>query len=246
MGDMPNIDIFLYLMIAAFLVLRLRSVLGRRDGNDGSGHRDPFSQRQSTDKIADKKGHNDDNVIPLPDNKHVDTDPANEITNDTGSLDDVVAEVANDPLSQGVRDIQKADPSFHTDEFISGAQVAFEMILGSFAEGDSEALKPLLDPDVYANFEQAIRSRDDAGEELEYTLIGIKSVEAVEAYMDNSYANVTIKFISEQVNALKDKDGNVVDGDPDKIIDVTDFWTFARNTRSQDPNWILAATRSLD
>jgi len=242
MGDFPFIDIILFAMIAAFLVLRLRSVLGRRDGNDGSGHRDPFSRRQSTDQATDQKGQNDDNVIPLPDNKHLDIEPAD----NSDSLDDVVAEDANDPLSRGVREIQQADPSFQVDEFLPGAEVAFEMILGSFAEGDSEALKPLLDRDVYANFEQVIRSREDAGEELEYTLIGIKSADAVEAYMENSYANVTIKFISEQINVLKDKDGNVVDGDPDRIIDVTDFWTFARNTGSNDPNWALAATRSLD
>ena len=230
-------------MIAAFLVLRLRSVLGRRDGNDGSGHRDPFSQRQSTDQTTDQSAaHNDDNVISLPDNKNFDIEPAAE----TDGKENPDIEESNDPLVRGVREIQHSDPSFDTSEFSSGAKAAFEMILGSFAEGDVDTLKSLLNPDVYSNFEQAIRSREDAGEELEYTLIGIKSADAVEAYMENSYANVTIKFISEQVNALKDKDGNVVDGDPERIIEVTDFWTFTRNARSQDPNWLLSATRSLD
>lgn len=235
MGDLPFIDIILFAMIAAFLVLRLRSVLGRRDGHDGSGHRDPFSQRQAPDEA-------EDNVIPLPDNSRFDIEPAaNEDEQESAEAVD-----PNDPLAQGIHDIRQADPSFAPEEFLSGAKVAFEMILGAFAEGDSKALKPLLNPDVYANFEQAIRNREDAGEELEYTLIGINSADAVEAYMENSYAHVTIKFVSEQVNALKDKDGNVIDGDPDRIIEVTDFWTFARNTGSSDPNWSLVATRSLD
>ncbi|MGA0395435.1 MAG: Tim44/TimA family putative adaptor protein [Rhodospirillales bacterium] len=232
MGDFQFFDIILFAMIAAFLVLRLRSVLGRRDGHDGSGHRDPFSRRQTTDEA-------DDNVITLPDNnKSLDIEPAAE--------EDVETAKADDPLSQGIAEIRKADPTFNMNEFASGAKVAFEMILGAFAEGDSQSLKPLLNSDVYANFEQAIRNREDAGEELEYTLIGIKSADAVEAFMEKSYAHVTIKFVSEQVNALKDKDGNVIDGDPDRIIEVTDFWTFARNTKFSDPNWSLVATRSLD
>ena len=225
-------DIILFAMIAAFLVLRLRSVLGRRDGHDGSGHRDPFSRRQTTDET-------DGNVIPLPDKSTIDVEPADE-------ADVLETAAADDPLAQGIRDIQKADHAFDMAQFLSGAKAAFEMILGSFAEGDRSALKPLLNSEVYANFEQAIRNREDSGEKLEYTLIGIKSAEPVEAYMENSHAHVTVKFVSEQVNALRDKDGNVVDGDPDRIIPLTDFWTFARNTKSRDPNWSLVATRSLD
>ena len=229
-------DIILFAMIAAFLVLRLRSVLGRRDGNDGSGHRDPISRRQTTDQTTD---HKDDNVIPLPDKTGIDIDPAAE-------SDVAEAEISDDPLVQGIREIQASDPSFDIAEFLPGSKAAFEMILGSFAEGDQDTLKPLLNPDVYANFEQAIRNREDAEEELEFTLIGIKSADAVEAYMEKSFAHVTVKFISEQVNVLRDKDGNVIDGDAERIVEVTDFWTFARDTKSRNPNWSLAATRSLD
>ncbi|MEX2450844.1 MAG: Tim44/TimA family putative adaptor protein [Rhodospirillales bacterium] len=222
-------DIILFAMIAAFLVLRLRSVLGRRDGHDGSGHRDPFSRRKAADK-------DEDNVIQLPDKTGLDIE--SDLADDTVDADD--------PLAQGIRDIRAADPTFVTKEFLAGAKVAFEMILGSFAKGDSAALKPFLSPDVFANFAQAIKDREAAEETLDYTLIGIKSADALEAYMENTTAHVTVKFVSEQVNAIKDKDGKVVDGDPDRIVDVTDFWTFSRDTKSRNPNWILTATRSLE
>ncbi|MEQ8195511.1 MAG: Tim44/TimA family putative adaptor protein [Rhodospirillales bacterium] len=234
MGDgFQFFDIILFAMIAAFLVLRLRSVLGRRDGHDGSGHRDPFSRRQT----ADKK---EDNVIPLPDKTGADIEP----DVDVDIVDAPAAD--NGPLAKGVRDIQRVDPSFTVKEFLSGAKIAFEMILASFAKGDRGALKPLLSPDVFANFEKAIKDREDAEETLDYTLIGIKSADALEVYMEGTAAHLTVKFVSEQVNAIKDKDGKVIDGDPDRIVEVTDFWTFSRDTKSRNPNWTLTATRSLE
>ncbi len=237
-------DIILFAMIAAFLVLRLRSVLGRRDGHDGSGHRDQLSRRQSTDQTTDQKtDQTDDNVIALPDKAGIDIKPA--ANSDTTNTSDSTMD-ANDPLAQGLRAVQEADPQFNTAEFLPGSKAAFEMILGSFAEGDKDTLKSLLNADVYANFEKAIRNREDSGEQLEFTLIGIKKADVVEAYLENSYAHVTVKFISEQVNVLHDKDDNVIDGDPERIVEVTDFWTFARDTNSRNPNWSLVATRSLD
>ena len=229
-------DIILFAMIAAFLVLRLRSVLGRRDGNDGSGHRDRLSRRQSRDSADDK-------VVALPDKADIDIKPAAE-TDAADRAQDAID--SDDPLAKGVRAIQQVDPDFNTVEFLPGAKAAFEIILVSFAEGDQTTLKPLLNPDVFANFDQAIRDREESGEQLEFTLIGIKSADIVEAYMDNSFAHVTVKFVSDQVNVLRDKDDNVIDGDPVRNVEVTDFWTFARNTKTRDPNWLLVATRSLD
>lgn len=225
------IDIIFFAMIAAFLVLRLRSVLGRRDGHEGK-FTDPFRSR--TDEKAD------DNVVPLPDR--------------SGPLDDEVlateppleADDDVDPLTRGLALIKRASPKFDTEEFLSGARTAFEMILGAYASGDTSTLKPLLSPEVFANFSQAIRAREQAGETLEDTLVGIKSAEIVEADVDNWIANLTIKFVSEQINVTRDENGDVVDGNPNAVIDVTDFWTFARDTKSRDPNWTLVATSSLD
>lgn len=233
----PFIDIILFAMIAAFLILRLRGVLGRRDGHEGgheggheSGHHDPF---QSGDEPEGKKSpEDDDKVISLP-NRGTGKEP--ERTPD-----------ADDPLAKGLAAIWKADRTFDDVEFLAGSRVAFEMILGAYVAGDTETLKSLLSPEVYGNFAKAIHDREEAGHRLEETLVGIRSAELVEAFMEGKEAHITVKFVSEQVNAVLDSEGAVVEGNPNLVINVTDFWTFARDTSSRDPNWFLVATRSLD
>ncbi len=228
MGDgLPFFDIILFAMIAAFLVLRLRSVLGRRDGHKG-GHRDPFA-RSRPEEAAD------DNVVHLPDARDAGTDTEAAAAGD-GESD----------LAAGFREIKVVDRGFEPTEILSGARIAFELILGAYASGDTDALKPLLSAEVLSNFAQSIGEREKAGEAMEHTLVGIKSAEIVEAFVDGRTANVTVKFVSEQANITRDANGEVVDGDPSAVTEVTDFWTFARDTRSRDPNWTLVATRSLD
>jgi predicted lipid-binding transport protein (Tim44 family) len=229
------IDIIFFAMIAAFLVLRLRGVLGRRDGHEGPVQ-DPFKDRQG-DK--DQNAPSDDNVIPLVDRSDPD---GRESPLDTG--EDIPDD--DDPLAKGLFEIRAIDPSFNPEEFISGARMAFELILGAYSNGDTQALKPLLNPDVYANFSQAIRDREQAGETLEDTLVGITSAEIVEAFAENRMENITVKFVSEQINATRDENGDVVDGNPNAVMDATDFWTFARESKSKDPNWTLVATNSLE
>jgi predicted lipid-binding transport protein (Tim44 family) len=103
-----------------------------------------------------------------------------------------------------------------------------------------------LNSEVLANFSQAIRDREQSGETLEDTLVGILSAEIVEAYVEGGTVNITMKFVSEQINATRDENGDVIDGNPNAVIDVTDFWTFARDTKSSDPNWALVATSNLE
>lgn len=221
------IDIIFFAMIAAFLVLRLRSSLGRRDGHKGSD--DNFLRRAS----KPEKESAAENVIPLPNQSTP--------TKDSSKADD-----DESPLNGGLAEIREMDPDFDPEDFVSGARMAFELVLNAYSSGDTKTLKPLLSNEVYSNFSQSIRDRNQAGETLEDTLIGIKKAEVVEAYMENSQAHVTVKLVSEQVNATRDENGDVVNGDPDLIIEVTDFWTFARDPKSRDPNWSLVATRSLD
>jgi predicted lipid-binding transport protein (Tim44 family) len=232
-NDIQFFDIILFAMIAIFLVLRLRGVLGRRDGHQGD-FQDIFKQALKKKKQEGDKEKDADNVTPL----NLET----EKTNDQ-------SEVETGPqtrLKMQLDTIVAADRDFDSSEFISGARVAFEYILGAYAGGDSKTLKPLLSVEVYTNFEMSIRDREEAGQTMEETLIGISKAELVEAEMEGTVAHVTVKFLSDQVHALRDRDGNVVEGDTDKIVSVTDFWTFSRDTRSSDPNWLLAATRSLD
>ena len=234
------IDIIFFAMVAAFLVLRLRGVLGRRDGHEKQ-FRNPFkpqNEEQSPEHPEDD--HPDDNVVPFAGRDDPDLDDARDEDSPPEPPGD------DDPLAQGLFKIRSADPTFDAEEFISGARIAFEVIVGAYAAGDATALKPLLSAEVYANFSQAIRDREQAGETLEDTLVGITSAEIVEAYIDGQTLSVTAKFVSEQINATRDENGDVIGGDPNAVIDVTDFWTFARDADSKNPNWDLVATSSLE
>ncbi len=218
-------DIVLFAVLALFLIYRLGSVLGRR-GEDQGRQADPFS---FGGKPADSKD-DQDNVVSMPNQR----EPTQE------ELD------AMDPVDAGLARIMAADPAFRDSEFVKGARVAFEMILEAFAKGDGKTLKSLLDAPVYENFSAAIREREKAGHELETTLVGIEDSEIADAAMEGSVAKVTVKFVTNQVNCTRDADGEVVDGHPNAVVTVTDIWTFSRDTKSRDPNWLLVATGTSD
>lgn len=226
------LDIIIFAAIAVFLGLRLRNVLGRRTGNEKP--RDPFKRPGQASGKRDAEAREDggrDKVIPLPDrDRQADAAPAAE--SDSGRP------------APGLAQIAAADPSFDPEGFISGARGAFEMVVDAFAAGNSAALRPLLSDEVFENFSNAIKARAKARETLETTLVGISSAEIIEAELQGRTALVTVKFVSEQVNVTKDSEGRIVDGDPAAATKITDIWTFARNTRSRDPNWALVATRS--
>jgi predicted lipid-binding transport protein (Tim44 family) len=230
-GGYQYLDIILFALVAAFLILRLRNVLGRRDGHQGRSN-DPFETPSKPEKPDDK-------VVRLPDRS--DQAPAT----DESPVEALESE-ARTPLEAGLTQIKVADPKFDSREFLSGARIAFELILTSYAGNDTTSLKPLLSPEVFGNFSQSIRDRQQANESMEITLVGFKSADIVEAYMAGRTAHLTIKFISQQITVGRDENNEVIEGDPKEVIEVTDFWTFARDTRSSDPNWILVATGSLD
>jgi predicted lipid-binding transport protein (Tim44 family) len=232
------IDIIFFAMIAAFLVLRLRNVLGRRNGLKGQP-RTPFPfQGQSEDDATQEQSN--DNIVHL-------TDPVTEHTEwEEAEPEPEIESEPESNLSTGLTQIKRADPSFGEEDFLSGARMAFEMIIDAFATGTVSTLKAMLNSEVFGNFAQAIQNREQAGETLDHTLVGIKTAEIVEAFMDRRDAAVTVKFVSEQASVTLDADGAVVDGDPSAVNEVTDFWTFARDTGSKDPNWTLVATGSLE
>ena len=120
------------------------------------------------------------------------------------------------------------------------------MVIEAYASGDISTLKPLLNSGVFANFSQAIRNREQAGETLEDILVGVTSAEIVEVLVEDRTANINAKFVTEQINVTRDENGDVIDGNPTTVVNVTDFWTFARDIKFRDPNWTLVATSSLD
>jgi predicted lipid-binding transport protein (Tim44 family) len=203
MGD-ALLQIIIFAMVAVFLVLRLRSVLGKRTGHERPRH-DPRlapRSREAVDNAAQ------DNVVALPDRS---------VEAPGGGTQAGMA------LSAGITQIKVHDPGFDAEAFVDGARLAFEMIVSAFAAGDREALRPLLSRDVAGRFVSAIDARERAEEQLE--------------------AMVTVKFVSDQINVTRDRNGNVTDGDPERIVEITDIWTYQRDTRSPDPNWTLVATR---
>ena len=228
MGDGFPIDIILFAMVAAFIVLRLRSVLGRRTGHERQ-RPDPFStkpQPRAKDKKGEKQGpeKGSDKVVQLP---------------GRGPAPDVEAET---PLLTALNEIKAADPRFDPDEFVTGALTAFEYVVEAFAEGNADKLRPLLSDEVYDNFASAIEARKQAGETLETTVISIKSMDLLEASLEDGTAFVSVKFDTEQINVTLNEAGDVVDGDADHITRVVDIWTFGRDTQSRDPNWRLVRT----
>ncbi|PPR10986.1 MAG: hypothetical protein CFH41_01086 [Alphaproteobacteria bacterium MarineAlpha11_Bin1] len=218
------LDIVLFAMVAAFLVLRLRSVLGKRTGHQ-QPRQDPISQR-TQDAETDGSVVDATNVNQPPQTDHSDI-----VDQDT-------------PLLRGIQEIQLVDSTFDPKEFSDGARSAFEMIVQSFAEGDKDNLQMLLAGEVYESFEGAIDERERAGETLESTIIGIKAADVIEAEMEDMNALVTVKFVSDQVNLTRDSEDRIIDGDPNQVTEIIDIWTFSRDTQSRDPNWKLVETRS--
>jgi predicted lipid-binding transport protein (Tim44 family) len=246
MSDANFIEIVILAAVAAFFIFKLRSVLGKRTGHEDRSDFDPFRQAE------DRGREPEDKVIKLPDrggerdkpDRHLEEDEVFERPDAEDAPEPVVIEAADSPVAAGLTQIKLADRAFDKDQFIGGARAAFEMIIAAFAAGEAKSLRPLLANDVYDDFAGAIKEREEANETLETTLIGITSAEIIEAELRQKTAFVTIKFVSEQVNVTRDTEGRIVDGDPNHVAKVTDIWTFARNTRSRDPNWALVATRS--
>lgn len=219
-------DIIFIAMVAAFLILRLRSVLGRRSGEENA---DRWTTRPPRPTPPGTVERTSDNVVRLP-------------RTEGSDIGEPAPSQPATPLDAALTQIKLADPKFEPRSFATGAHSAFEMIVGAFAHGDTATLRPLLADDVYQNFASAIGTRQQAKHTLETTLISIKSADIVEARMDARNAFVTVKFVSEQVNVTRDAGGTVIEGEPNTVTAITDVWTFSRNTRARDPNWLLTAT----
>jgi len=232
---MANFDLILLALIAVFIFLRLKNVLGSRDGNeDNRHHNDPFTQNPADEQNPEAN----DNVIHLPGAQSEGADGEAAFSR----AENVKVTQPTGPAARGLAEIIGQDPNFTEDGFYEGARWAFEMTITAFAQDDRETLKNLLNAEVNDNFVSAIEARLAAGETLENTLIGVNSMEIIEASLEGKMANVTVKIVSEQVNVTTDSEGSVVDGDGNYIDTITDIWTFERDVTSKAPNWFLMAT----
>ncbi len=223
MGDgIVFIEIVIFAMIAAFLVYRLRSVLGRRTGEE----------RPRPNPFTASAGQTD-NVIPLP-------------NRDRPRADAVVSPDEPLSLAASIDQIAAADSNFEEKHFLEGAKAAFQMIVEAFARGDSAALRPLLADDVFASFDRVIGERQSKGETDETRVQRVREAEVVEARLNQGrYALVTVRLVSDQINVLRDRNGAVIDGDPNTVVEANDVWTFARDIQSRNPNWALTEIRAV-
>ena len=239
-----NYDIILIGLVAVFLILRLRAVLGKRTGSERPPARDPFTppapppaSTASPPRSGDAPGN--DNIIPLPGAAAPVARPSN-ATSGPGGIRAAVLPVA----AAGVAAIRAADPNFDAMAFGDGARGAFTAIVEAFAKGDTQTLRMLLDPPTFASFEQAIRGRNERHEKAETTLIGFEASDIASAELQGSNALVTVRFVTEQINVVRNAEGQIADGNPNEVQRVVDLWTFRRDTKSSDPNWVLIKTES--
>lgn len=206
-------------MIAAFLGLRLYSVLGRRAEHE----EEPVPTRfdaidAAAPRTAIPQGRTSQPVQPI-------------------GLDGALPAV-----ERGVREIAAADRRFDVSGFIDGAKGAYAMVLEAFWKGDRETLRELCDDDVYAGFDAAITARDAAGETLDNRLVRIEDAKIDAAELVGKTARVTVRFVADIAAVTRDKDGTVVAGSLDDAIETRDLWTFKRDVRETEPHWLLDET----
>lgn len=236
MSDIFDLTNLLLLAVAVAIFLRLRSVLGRRTGDEQPPRLDPYAAR-------DAAAPRDSNVIPMPGAR-----PAPPAGQPAGpNVDERVGPLAgNSRALEPLRAIAKADPSFETGAFLNGAKIAYEAIVTAYANGDRETLRHLLSREVYESFSSVISEREARGETNELSFVGIASADIADAQLIDGTAHITVRFVSDLVTAVSDKAGNVIEGDSKAVRQVTDVWTFARTIASPNPNWQLVATDSSE
>ncbi len=231
-----NIYTIIFLALAVFIFLRLRSVLGRRTGRERPPY-DPYSARDAVRSPASDK------VVSLPPRPAETAPRPVEVAQPSPDRWKDIAE-SGSTVAAGLDAIVAADPSFDAKHFITGARTAYEMIVTAFAGGDRRQLRSLLSREVYDGFDAAISEREARGETAETRFVSIDSSTISGAELRGRTAQITLRFISKLVSATRDRSGAVVDGNAEKVTDVTDVWTFARDISSRDPNWKVVATET--
>jgi predicted lipid-binding transport protein (Tim44 family) len=241
MQDVLDFWWIIYAAIAVVIFVKLRSVLGQRTGRERPPY-DPYSARDTVRPSTNDRSSTNDNVVALPGRaaepvpKPVDAAVAADRWSGIAAL--------GSPVAAGLDAIAREDKSFDGKHFVAGARAAYEMIVTAFAEGDRRTLKNLLSRDVYDGFEAAIRDREAKGETAESRFVSIDKSDITDAELRGRTAQITIRFVSQLVSVTRDRAGAVIEGSPEKVTDVTDVWTFARDLSSRDPNWKLVATEA--
>jgi len=213
------IQLLVLAAIAVFLILRLKNVLGTREGHE----KPPFSKPEPLNKPVKR------------DFEVIEGGPDRDITDHTPEGSDA---------AEALRKMKVADPSFEVAGFLQGARGAYEMILMGFEAGDMDSIRPYISDEIYESFDEVVKMRETQGLTIDAKFIGIRELALADAEYDDVThdGEVSVRFVSELTSVVKDPTGNVIEGDPKEIKRQRDVWTFARIMNSGDPNWQLVAT----
>jgi predicted lipid-binding transport protein (Tim44 family) len=218
-GGFP-IDLVIFGMIAAFLVLRLRSILGKRTGFERpAAPVQPIQPRKPMAPIIEGRAE----PVPPPAATHMP---------DAGT-----------PADQALAAMRAIDRNFDPARFLAGADQAFRIIVRAFAAGDRAALRPLLGDETYSAFDQAIAAREKSGETQASEIKSVQSIDIIDASLRGRIGGMTVRIASDQISYTADKDGRHLTG-TDALTEIIDLWTFERDLSQQDPTWRLVAVRS--
>ena len=215
------VEIVILAMIAAFLGLRLYSVLGRRAEHEEEVIPTRFDRAAQPEETQAQPPVVDQQPSARTERAIAGFPPA---------------------IEQGLREIAAADRRFDLLPFMEGARAAYGMVLEAFWKGDRETLRELCDDDVYRSFDAAIAAREEAGDTLENTLIRVEETKVHSAVLDGRTARIAVRFDADIASVTRDKDGNVIAGSLDDAIESSDIWTFSRDVTSADPDWVLDET----
>ncbi len=244
---MEKIDLFtlISLIVAVVVILKLRSVLGRRTGDEEARVERYRAERAQQGTPATSS----DNVVAMPRRERDGAAPVAAEETQADAEERIKTYPGVEAAARnGLIDIARLDPAFDPDTFIRGAKQAYEMIVTAFAEGNRKLLKDLLSRDVYEGFTRAITDRESREEQVDQSFVGIDKADILESEVKSGIASITVRFVSQLISATRDKAGAIINGDSQRIKEVTDIWTFSRDISSAkaraNPNWRLIATQS--
>jgi predicted lipid-binding transport protein (Tim44 family) len=232
-----DIYTLLLLVVAVVILLRLRGMLGRKTGNER--RYDPYAQREQGGTVSTPG-----KVVPMPTRDTARPPQASSSKEVEERIRDFMPD--SNPAHAGLLEIARQDSGFDPQHFVQGAKAAYEMIVTAFAEGNKKLLKQFLSREVYDGFAEVISERETRGEMVDTSFVGINKADIIDAETKSKTARVTVKFVSQLITAVKNRNGEIIDGDPKQIREVTDIWTFAREVTSRDPNWKLVATQAAN
>ncbi len=222
-NSFPYFDLVLWAMIAGFLILRLRALLGRSSHDEGSR-----AERRT-----------------LPDDRQDRASATSEATERPPS--EAERSLGEDPiLGPALARVRRLDPDFDLGAFLEGARNFYHLVLEAFWTGDREKLRPFLSDEVFADFDAAIRAREQAGETIDGRIVDIERIEIADIRLSGTCAEIGLRYEAELVAVTRDRDGRIVSGNPSDTVRAIDIWTLERDLASEDPNWTLVATRTLD